>query len=251
MSIRTTIHRIFPNARPRQEAFADALDTLVRHHHADLDHTLVATSFCADEVNDRSLRELSYVHDNAPDILLDTFDLGGLGGFPFTGVMGMQAFAHHVPDAGTALIAYGPHIGITDEGEFGTVQRWGQAGLSIACGSLMAAVQSLQADEPEPSLDPDNYQQAMVQRSLAPHRDQILRAANPLLAATEVTYTLIEQQLRHHLVAAAEAFSCRQVALWGGVFINTGSTFDTYIDERTFEVFDVADLLKMDIPAAS
>jgi hypothetical protein len=241
MPIRTTIRRTFPNARPRHEAFADVLDSLIRLHGIDLERVLMATSLCADEANDHSLHELSYVRRNAPDFMLDTFNLGGLAGFPFTGVMGMMAFAQHVPDHGAALIVYGPHIGVTDDGEFGLMQRWGQVNLSSACGSLLAAVRSLEeGDDAQP--DPDNYQQSMVRRALRDHRTAILDAPNPLLAATEVTYQLIDRQLRRYLVEAAGAFSCRQVALWGGLFINTGSSFDTYIDERTFEVVNTADL---------
>ncbi|MEZ4558287.1 MAG: hypothetical protein R2851_17025 [Caldilineaceae bacterium] len=241
MPIRSTIRRTYPHARPRHEAFADVLDSLVRHHNIDLERVLMATSLCADEANDHSLHEMSYVRRNAPDFMLDTFNLGGLAGFPFTGVMGMTAFAQHVPDHGAALIVYGPHVGVTDDGDFGVMQRWGQVKLSAACGSLMAAVRSLQLDCDEVE-NVDSYQQDMVRHALFPHRDEILRAANPLLAATEIAYRLIDRQLRNYVAAAADAFTCRHVALWGGLFINTGSSFDTYIDERTFEVFDVAGL---------
>ena len=40
--------------------------------------------------------------------LLGPFKMGGLNGFPFTGLTGMSAFSSHVPDNGAVLIFYGP-----------------------------------------------------------------------------------------------------------------------------------------------
>lgn len=242
MPIRVPIRRVFPNAQPLPDAFARMLDELAYGHNIDLDHVLMGTSLCVDEANAHSLHELSYVHGDVPDFTQDTFDLGGLAGFPFTGIMGITAFAQHVPDGGTALLVYGPHIGISDDGAFGVIQRWGQANLSNACGSLLAAVQALETGDVEPVLDPDNYQQAMVQRNLMPYRAEILGATSPLLAATEITYRLIEQQLCSLLASTAQAFTCRHVALWGNIFINTGSAFATFVEQRHFEIIAIDDL---------
>ena len=52
--------------------------------------TLVATSLCCDEVN-RPLEE------DLQDAFGEHFNLGGLAGFPFGGVTGFGAFAHHIP----------------------------------------------------------------------------------------------------------------------------------------------------------
>ena len=49
--------------------------------------------------------------------------MGGLDGFPFTGLTGMGAFASHVPDDGAVFVYYGPHIGITKDGVIGEIHR--------------------------------------------------------------------------------------------------------------------------------
>jgi len=79
--------------------------------------------------------------------MLDSaFVLGGLAGLPFVGQTSMTAYAHHVPDDGTAFIFYGPHIGISPDGELGSFCRRGRAEFGISCGALMAALNQLQAD---------------------------------------------------------------------------------------------------------
>ena len=45
--------------------------------------------------------------------------MGGLGGIPFVGKSGYGAFASHAPENGHIFIGYGPHVGITEEGEIG------------------------------------------------------------------------------------------------------------------------------------
>lgn len=51
--------------------------------------------------------------------------IGGLGGIPFAGKTGFQAFASHVPDGGNLLILFGPHVGIDKLGKLGFVERRG------------------------------------------------------------------------------------------------------------------------------
>jgi len=54
------------------------------------------------------------------------FPMGGLGGIPFVGKAGFNAFASHVPqDGGNILIVYGPHVAINASGEIGMHLRDG------------------------------------------------------------------------------------------------------------------------------
>lgn len=55
----------------------------------------------------------------------DEFNLGGLAGVPFVGKTGFGAFSHHVPVDGNILIVFGPHVGISPEGELGKTKRIG------------------------------------------------------------------------------------------------------------------------------
>lgn len=103
----------FPNAK-------DAKDTSIHYHYPgriqiqyelDISKVLMATSVCSDDINVPSTTFFN--------VLFGSFIMGGLGGLPFSGQTGMTAFAHHIPDEGSAFIFYGPHIVITLEGDLG------------------------------------------------------------------------------------------------------------------------------------
>lgn len=72
-----------------------------------------------------------------------TFHLGGLGGLPFVGTSGMGAFLHHVPDHGKVLLVFGPHVGISERGQLGTLLRPGKTEETPTCGAAMAAYQAI------------------------------------------------------------------------------------------------------------
>jgi len=81
-------------------------------------NTLLAESSCPDEIN---------ADDKKNDIVYrfierwgEVFSLGGLAGIPFTGKGGWGAFSGHVPDDGNIVVLYAPHVGIDDEGKFGS-----------------------------------------------------------------------------------------------------------------------------------
>jgi len=81
----------------------------------DARNTLLATSFCPDEIN-------GAFSDSLVKRYGESFPLGGLAGVPFVGASGMDAFLHHVPDGGVdgkVLMVFAPHVGIDDEGKLG------------------------------------------------------------------------------------------------------------------------------------
>ena len=59
---------------------------------------MLADSICSDDVN-------SMDYPASARQLLGPFKMGGLDGFPFTGLTGMGAFAAHVPEDGAVFIA--------------------------------------------------------------------------------------------------------------------------------------------------
>ena len=69
--------------------------------------------------------------------------MGRLGGIPLVGQTGMTAFTHHVSDEGSAFIFYGPHIGITLEGELGKMIRPRMEEKGNSCGVLMLTLSRL------------------------------------------------------------------------------------------------------------
>merc|ERR1719433_874293 len=104
-------------------------------------NTLFGTSCCPDEINsDAKARLINYFryHWGRSDHHWgDYFPLGGIGCLPFVGKTGFGAFSHHVPEDGNVLVLFGPHVGISKEGEVGKIERRGQPKASTSCGAIV------------------------------------------------------------------------------------------------------------------
>lgn len=103
------------------------------------------------------------------------FNLGGLGGVPFVGKSGFGAFLSHVPDSGKVLIIYGPHVGISNEGVVGKVERVGQSKASGACGAGIGAYKALMKGPRGPN-DKFDYQEEFIIDRLEPKIQDLLKA---------------------------------------------------------------------------
>jgi len=75
--------------------------------------------------------------------MLGPFKMGGLNGFPFTGLAGMGAFAHHVPIDGAVFVFHASPIGISRSGAVGEILRPSQLAPSACCGGAKAALGKL------------------------------------------------------------------------------------------------------------
>ena len=95
-------------------------------------NTLLATSLCCDELARQLEADFVKVYGK-------NFHLGGLAGFPFAGTTGFGAMAAHIPDNGSVLIVYGPHVGVATTGGVGKVERAGIELVDNCCGSAIAA----------------------------------------------------------------------------------------------------------------
>jgi hypothetical protein len=49
----------------------------------------------------------------------EVFHMGGLGGIPFTGKTGFNAFSSHVPDHGNLFVLMAPHVGVSRSAKIG------------------------------------------------------------------------------------------------------------------------------------
>jgi hypothetical protein len=216
---------------------------LATEHPVDVSRVLLAISQCADDVNAVGDANVTVVKQHLTKKLLGPFEMGGLAGIPYSGLTGILTIAHHIPDGGSALIVYGPHIGITDRGELGKLLRPGQQVESAACGSLTRAVQHF-ASSPDyqPAYDEDDAEQMLLERRLLPYRDQILAAAHPLKTATDILYTLIHELIHRYLCVQKAEFDCEFLALAGGVAINTSPRHADYVDLRHLSMIRLADL---------
>lgn len=234
-TIESLIKAHYPKAETGTHVTETYLKYLSDEYGEDHSKMLFATSVCADDVN---------VSTDFRRVLTRPFTLGGLGGIPFAGFTGMVAYAHHIPDGGSGFIFYGPHIGITDDGELGKMRRPGQKEISNSCGALMLALSRLESDEDVyvPMNVEYDYQQILLERMAMPYKHDILNAKNPKQAITEVTYKNIDKQLHFLIKKAKGEFNCKRLYLLGGIIINTSPEHNDFVEVRNFEVIDLESL---------
>mmetsp|Transcript_17674 Transcript_17674/g.24929 ORF Transcript_17674/g.24929 Transcript_17674/m.24929 type:complete len:263 (+) Transcript_17674:43-831(+) len=211
--------------------------------------TLLAMSLCCDEVN----RELeSYFKE----IYAENFSMGGLAGFPFGGVTSFGAMAHHIPEDGSCLVVYGPHVGIDLDGTVGKVNRRGRAISGACCGSATAAaayVKGVSGGKIAPAAfpsDPLDAQQYFVGNMLLPHSSRLESASE---VAVELPLSLFDAQ--NDFMKKIVDKACGEVhgddakiALLGGIQINTPEGYPEYFLPKVFEIYNnkgdkISDLL--------
>ncbi|HBH06429.1 MAG TPA: hypothetical protein DDX92_07485 [Flavobacteriales bacterium] len=225
------VKKEFPNAKDAKDTSIHYLGRMQIEHKLDISKILMATSVCSDDINVPSTTFFN--------VLFGPFIMGGLGGLPFAGQTGMTAFAHHIPDEGSAFIFYGPHIGVTLDGDLGKMYRPRQEATGNSCGALMLALSRFEDGSYEPVLNEDDYQQMKLEESLLPYRQEILSSDNPQKAITEATYEIIDKKVHEHVKTCKDEFHVDKVTLLGGIIINTDYGLDDYFDARNFEVIDL------------
>src|SRR6185369_1529378 len=132
---------IFKKAFPGMMVAHDLADSVIHHLNTKFNipsnKMLLGVSTCVDDI---IFTKNFHLH---PEIK-GPFHLGGLGGLPFTGISGLEAFAHHVPDSGTMLLLIEPHIGYSQKRGWGYVLRYEQHESTTCCGALMGTLGKLQ-----------------------------------------------------------------------------------------------------------
>lgn len=215
------IKAAFPGAMP----YRQAVDTLLLHlsqYGITADQILWGQSTCVDDITNTKDK---FVH---PEIK-GPFTFGGLGGLPFTGQTGVEAFAHHVPEDGTALLFVGPHIGYGAGEGWGKILRHGQHESSSCCGALYAALGKLQKNEIKAELPAeDDYQEQLLEQLALRHQAEILAAEVPLLALTRVVVDEAEIKITDYARKVKERHFAFAVVVVG-VIINTDYQYDDYL----------------------
>lgn len=227
----SSIQKEFPNAMP----YAVAIDSLLaRISRVGIipENILWGQSTCVDDITNTKDK---LIH---PEIK-GPFTFGGLGGLPFTGITGIEAFAHHVPENGTAVLFLGPHIGYHATEGWGKILRHGQVHTSTCCGALVAALQKLQKGEiKETSPDEDDYQEQFIEQQALHHRDEILKAPVPLLALTRVIMDEAQLKMSAYAGKVKERDFAYAVVIVG-VIINTDYEYDDYLWIEHISIRDI------------
>jgi hypothetical protein len=225
------IHQWYPNAVTTIDSVNKIIDFVEYELDLEPKQVMLADSICSDDVN-------SIQYPARTQEFLGPFKMGGLDGFPFTGLTGMGAFASHVPDDGAVFIYYGPHIGITKEGVIGEIQRIGQSKKSGCCGAAKGALAKLLTSQiVAGNISELDYQMNTIEQILLHQQQRILDAKTPLYEATEVIYEAIDKRI-NELVDKTN-YQCKYVILVGAILINSDSDMGSFTEVRRFELIDL------------
>jgi hypothetical protein len=238
LPIQAKIAMAFPTAVTNSELVNKVTDSLKKFGYGT--NSLVATSLCCDEVNRPLEKDLAKAYN-------EPFVMGGLAGFPFGGVTSFGAMAHHIPDGGSCLVVYGPHVGVDSYGSIGTVNRRGRAKGGACCGSAAAALGKIRkgqmvpmADGEAQSLPPTDSldaQQAYVDSQLAPYAERLLAADDRNIELPYALYDAQKAMMDNIVTKGCGAIEGNgNIALLGGIQINTPDGVSDYFLPLGFEL---------------
>jgi hypothetical protein len=231
------IQEVFPGAIKSSKLANLVKKVLSQNGYSD-DKTLIATSLCCDEVNRELEADLTSVYNF-------NFSMGGLAGFAFGGVTSFGAMAHHIPDNGSCLVVYGPHVGVDKDGTVGKVNRRGRDnGSGICCGSAAGAAaycKSVQggSDPTPPAEDALDAQQTFVGNMLLPHADRISSSSDPDVELPLALFD-VQDEFMKTIVSkgCGEVAGEGKIAILGGIQINTPSGTNEYFLPKVFQVMN-------------
>ena len=221
----------YPNAKTTIDSVNQFIDFVEGQLDLEPAQVMMADSICSDDVN-------SIQYPARMQEFLGPFKMGGLDGFPFTGLTGMGAFASHVPDEGAVAIYYGPHIGITKEGTIGEIHRHGQSKNSGCCGAAKGALHKLTNNLIiAGNITEMDYQMNTIDQILLHKKERILSATIPLKEATEVIYEAIDKRIEE--LVEGTKYNCKYLILFGAIHINSDTDIGSFNETRKFVVIDL------------
>lgn len=227
-----TVKKWYPNAKTTEDTVNKLLDVIESRLDLKPNQLMHADSMCCDDVNAIQYPPRAYE-------MLGPFKLGGLNGYPFAGVTGMNAFAHHVPEDGAVVIFYAPHIGITKDGTIGEIHRFGQSSNSSCCGAAKAGLTKLLNNEIEFGNVTDlDYQMNTIEQIFLKQADRIKSANSQIFEATEVMYEAINERIEELVVKTN--YPCKYVVLIGAVFINGDKDMGSFCSYKRFDFIDLS-----------
>jgi Leucine-rich repeat (LRR) protein len=226
-----TVRQYYPNAMSTADTVHRLLDIIEQRFGLKPDQIMHADSLCCDDVNAIQYPARAYE-------MLGPFKLGGLDGYPFAGLTGMGAFAHHVPENGAIVIFYAPHIGISKNGQIGEINRYGQKLNSACCGAAQAALTKLKNGTIQANQITDlDYQMNTLEQILLKNKERVLSADNPLFEVTEVIYEAIDQQI--DLLISQTNYPCEHLFQIGGIFINGDKDIGSFCAYKRFDYINL------------
>ncbi len=228
--IEAKLNRYFPGAMPGPALADSLLHYLGAKYGIRPEDILLGTSTCVDDV-------ISTKNFHVHSEIKGPFHLGGLAGIPFTGISGLEAFAHHIPEGGTMVLLVEPHIGYSAGKGWGYILRDGQAEGSSCCGALMGTLGKLQKGLITPVITEDDYQGDKIGEFTLAHKDEILNAEEPIVELTKITANEAERQILAH-VEDIDVHNVKYIIMITGVLIDTDYNYTDYWYADHIRVYD-------------
>jgi len=232
---------------------------------------LTAASICSDDKNAPIFPGNDFgQYPTSLQQFLGPFFAGGIGGFPFPGIVGLFAYMSHYTNAnnGALFIYVQPHIGITADGQVGFMRRRDQEAslaLSQTCGAVNAAqarivsttLSAVAPSYPSAEFTVNDFQQFKLVDTLWAQRttraaltaaadqrggtyaQRMVIATNGILSAANATLETILPTAYNALSAALGAsynFS-PDVFVSAGTFINVDDGYKAYVDVQSFKLY--------------
>lgn len=229
------IQSVFPGAL-KNKVLVSKVATALKQHDYRKSTTLLATSLDVDPLTRVLERDFRNEFDSY------NFHMGGLAGFPFGGVTSFGAMASHIPDGGSCLVVFAPHVGVDASGAVGTVERRGRSDSGPCCRSSIAAMEQVlngEKQKPTPSPDdPQDAQQLFVENMLLPYADRLEQSADTMVELPYVMYKAQKNMMMDIVKAGAGNVADGKIAVLGGIQINTPAGVSDYFKPLSFEVYD-------------
>ena len=211
-------------------------------------NVLLCTSLCSDEIVRGLERDFAKVYgdDSSSTTTNDSYyTMGGLAGFPWGGTTAFASMASRIPPNGTALLVFGPHVGVDDNGHLGTVPRRGRDGVAGPCCEAAVAaspyVTTAKADgsaKMMPSAGQD-AEQTLLCNALLPYAERIDQSSEPMVELPYSLYDAQKEMITNIVKAGCGAIPDHtHVAVLGGIQINTPPGVTDYFIPLSFELYD-------------
>jgi len=194
-------------------------------------NTIYAHSMCPDEINSKA-QELVFLMQNQWG---EAFSLGGLGGLPFAGKSGFEAFLHHTPVKGKVLICFAPHVGINADGKVGSHLREGQVKNSTACGAAVGAFNAIQKSTSVVGGSSDwegsayDAQEQYIVEKMRPLLAGVEGSQDKLAFVAYQTYNIARDLMLSTLKSVPDIYDwCDELTVVGGIMINRNQGGDFF-----------------------
>lgn len=234
-----TVKKWYSNAKTTKDTVNKLLDVIQDELGLEANQLMHADSMCCDDVNAIQYPPRAYE-------MLGPFHMGGLNGYPFAGVTGMNAFAHHVPEDGAVVVFYAPHIGITKDGTIGEIHRIGQSENSACCGAAKGALGKLLNNQiKEGEVTDLDYQMNTIEQIFLKQADRIRSAESQIFEATEVMYEAIHERIE--TLVSKTNYPCKYVVLIGAIFINGDKDMGSFCSYKRFDYIELASGVRTDL----